>query len=367
VSDLKKSFTHFLFYLWKNKEVIKMEKYEVLKNLVEFNTIKDKENPEIIDYLENYLTSLGFKTEYKSKCLVMSIGENPQIGFLGHTDTVEYIEEFKNPHTLTLKDGNLYGLGACDMKGGIAAMLDAVSEIDFSNTKGGMKFYFTYDEEIGFGGIYELIKKDEQFPKLMVFGEPTNNEMLVGSKGLLEYKINFKGLKAHSSNPEKGISANLNAVKFLYELNSFYESEIKNDKQSYYEIPYTTMNVGLMNGGSAINSVPASCNITIDFRISNKDHIDKIVKKVDELAKVYNAEVKVNELIEPFIDNIDFVKEVKTAGFMTEASVIPVSQNVKKIILGTGPVTAHEVNEHISVESYDKLINQYKDLIKWCN
>lgn len=52
----------------------------------------------------------------------MSIGENPQIGFLGHTDTVEYIEDFKNPHTLTLKEGNLYGLGTCDMKGGIAAM-----------------------------------------------------------------------------------------------------------------------------------------------------------------------------------------------------------------------------------------------------
>ena len=94
-----------------------MEKYKILKDLVKFNTIKDKENKEIIEYIEEYLKELGFKTECKTKDLVMSIGKKPKLGFLGHTDTVEYIEEFKNPFELTLKDGILYGLGACDMKG----------------------------------------------------------------------------------------------------------------------------------------------------------------------------------------------------------------------------------------------------------
>ena len=112
-------------------------------------------------------------------------------------------------------DNKLYGLGVCDMKGGIAAMLQAISEIDFKNLKYGMKLYFTYDEEIGFGGTYDIVKSKESFPEYMIFGEPTNNEMLVGSKGLLEYELNFIGVKAHSSNPEKGISANLNAVKLL--------------------------------------------------------------------------------------------------------------------------------------------------------
>lgn len=128
-----------------------IEEFKILKDLVGFNTIKDKENSFIIDYIEKYLKELGFKTEQKNKNLVMSIGEEYKIGFLGHTDTVEYIEEFKNPHKLTLKDNMLYGLGACDMKGGIAAMLDAVKQIDFSQLRGGMKLYFTYDEEIGFG------------------------------------------------------------------------------------------------------------------------------------------------------------------------------------------------------------------------
>ena len=130
-------------------ENIDINEFKILKDLVKFNTIKDKENKEIINYIESYLKALGFKTESKTNNLVMSIGSNPKIGFLGHTDTVEYIDEFKTPFDLTLKDSFLYGLGACDMKGGIAAMLDAVSKVDFSNLKNGMKLYFTYDEALG--------------------------------------------------------------------------------------------------------------------------------------------------------------------------------------------------------------------------
>ena len=340
---------------------IDINEFKILKDLVKFNTIKDKENKEIINYIESYLNGLGFKTERKTNNLVMSIGKSSKIGFLGHTDTVEYIDEFKTPFDLTLKDNFLYGLGSCDMKGGIAAMLDAVAKVDFSKLNSGMKLYFTYDEEIGFGGTYELVKNKQEFPEVMIFGEPTNNEALTGSKGLIEYEIYFKGLKAHSSNPEKGISANLNAVKFLYELENYYNNEIKPDKEQYYLIPYTTMNVGLMNGGSAKNSVPASCEVSIDFRVINNEHIEKIQSKVKELADKYKADVNVIECIKPFVDKVDFFGEVKTANFMTEASLI--GDKSKRIILGTGPVTAHEVNEHISVDSYRKLVKQYEELI----
>ena len=146
-----------------------MEKYKVLKDLVKFNTIKDKDNKEIINYLENYLKEIGFTTEYKTRNLVMSIGEDPKLGFLGHTDTVEYIKEFKDPFELKFKDEYLFGLGVCDMKGGIAAMLDAISEINFNKLKNGMKLYFTYDEEIGFSGANELVKEYGHFPRVHDF------------------------------------------------------------------------------------------------------------------------------------------------------------------------------------------------------
>ena len=339
-----------------------MEKYQILKDLVGFNTIKDKENHQIINYLEGYLKERGFKTEYKEKSLIMSIGKNPKIGFLGHTDTVEYIDGWKtNPFELTKKDNKLYGLGVCDMKSGIAAILDAINNIDVNNIKDGIKLYFTDDEEIGFGGAYTVVKVKKEFPKVIIFGEPTDNQVLVGSKGLLEYKIKFIGKKVHSSNPEKGISANLNAVKFLYELDEFYNKNIKIDKDENFEIPYTTMNVGIINGGSAVNSIPASCDITLDFRITKNKHIKIIKEKINELGKKYNCEISIFEEIKSFINKTNLVSQIKTANFFTEASIVDTKT---KLILGAGPVTAHEVNEYITEESYEKLVNQYTDIIK---
>lgn len=339
-----------------------MEDFKILKDLVKFNTIKDKENKEILDYIEKILLEKGVKTDYKGKNLIMSTDKPSKLGFLGHTDTVEFIEGWEtNPFELTKKENKLYGLGTADMKGGIAAMLDAVLEIDISKLKYGIKLYFTYDEEIGFGGVYDIVKLNEKFPETMIFGEPTNNEILVGSKGLLELDISFKGVKAHSSNPAKGKSANMNAVKFLYELDNFYNEEIKCDINENYEVSYTTMNVGLMNGGSAKNSGPASCEVSIDFRVIKNEHIELIKQKLDELSSKYECKVNIVEEIGPFCNEVEFTDKIKTANFMTEASFV---DGCKKMILGVGPVTAHEVNEHITVESYNLLVKQYKDIIK---
>ena len=339
-----------------------MEKYKILKDLVKFNTIKDKENKEIMKYIENYLLNLGFKTESKGKNLIMSIGNNPKVGFLGHTDTVEYIEGWNtNPFELTEFNGKLYGLGVCDMKGGIAAILDAVSKIDWNEFKKGIKLYFTYDEEIGFGGIYDIVNLNEKFPELMIFGEPTNNEILVGSKGLLEFELDFQGIKAHSSNPKKGVSANMNAVKFLNELDLFYQENIQKVEDNSYEIPYTTMNVGIIKGGSAKNSVSANCNVVMDFRTIKKEHTAIIKSKINELSEKYNCIVKIIECVEPYINDSDLVSDKKTANFITEASFVDTKT---RIILGVGPVTAHEVNENITLESYDKLVKQYKTIIE---
>ena len=122
---------------------------KILKELISYNTINDKENEKIINYIEKYLKEYGFKTEYKSKCLVMSNSNDCSIGFLGHTDTVSYSDDWSsNPFELKELNGKLYGLGTSDMKGSIAAILKAVTKINFD--KKGIKLFFTYDEEIGF-------------------------------------------------------------------------------------------------------------------------------------------------------------------------------------------------------------------------
>ena len=339
-----------------------LEVEEVLEKLVRFNTIKEKENKKILDYIEATLKQIGFKTEIRDKFLIISNKPETSIGFLGHTDTVEFTEGWKyEKFELTKVDNKIYGLGVCDMKAGIAAIISAVSQIDFKNLNKGVKLYFTYDEEIGFNGIKELIKYETDFPDTIIIGEPTYNEIIVGSKGLIEYKISFKGIKTHSSTPDKGKSAIMSAISFINELNEFYQNEIKNNVNKEFEIPYTTMNIGKINGGSAINSVPAYCEFFMDFRTVDKKDEKRIENKIKFLREKYQAEIKRINKLSPFLNKSEISS--KTCNFITEASFL----DNNRIILGAGPITAHQVDEYITVQSLYKLVEQYKDLIeKYC-
>lgn len=331
----------------------------VLESLVKCNTIKDKENKKILDYIENTLNIIGFKTEKKNKFLIMSNKDETSIGFLGHTDTVEFTKGWEyEKFALTKVNNKIYGLGVCDMKSGIAAIISAISQIDFDNLSKGIKLYFTYDEEIGFSGIKDIINYEKNFPKTMIIGEPTNNEIIVGSKGLMEYKISFKGIKTHSSTPKKGKNAIMSAISFINELSEFYENEIKNDLNKNFEIAYTTMNIGKIKGGSSINSVPDSCEFLVDFRTTDKTEEQKIIRKLKILEKKYQGQVQELNKLSPFLNESKISN--KTCNFITEASFL---EN-NKIILGAGPVTAHEANEYVTVESLYKLVEQYKELIK---
>ena len=326
----------------------------ILENLVKCNTIKDKENKKILDYIEKELILMGFQTEKKDKVLIMSNKKFQTIGFLGHTDTVEATsgweyEKFK----LTKVDNKLYGLGVCDMKAGIAAIIAAISQINFENLNKGIKVYFSYDEEIGFSGIKDIMEYEKEFPKKMIIGEPTNNEIIVGSKGLMEYKISFAGIKTHSSTPDRGKNAIMSAISFINELNEFYINEIRKIKDLNFEIPYTTMNIGKINGGTEINSVPDFCEFLLDFRTINKE----IESKIEDLQKKYVANIKKLNKISAFFNKSNLSN--KTCNFITEASFI----QSNCIILGAGPVTAHEINEYISINSLYKLVEQYKDFI----
>ena len=140
---------------------------KILKNLVSYNTIKDKENKQIMNYIEKYLKKFNFTTKKVDKCLIAYNDKNPNIGFIGHTDTVDYESWDGSPFELQEIDGKLIGLGACDMKGGIASILSSISKVDLNKNK--IALYFTNDEEIGFDGIKTI--KNEIIPKNIIIGE----------------------------------------------------------------------------------------------------------------------------------------------------------------------------------------------------
>lgn len=339
----------------------RMKEKEILSQLVSFNTINDKQNKQILDYIQVFLSGLGFFIQKREKYLIASIGKTPILGFIGHSDTVDIIDGWKtNPFELTQVNDQLFGLGSCDMKGGIAAFLQAISEIQLEKLKKGMKIYITYDEEIGFTGIEEVVKIEENMPDYLLIGEPTDNQILTGCKGLFAVKIHTHGIKVHSSNPAKGRSANSNMVKFLKELEDFYEQTIKQEKIELYDIPYTTMNIGLINGGNSINSVADHCMSYVDFRTVKQGHVSILKNQLNALSQKYDANYEIDLEISPFYNEIPFIQERKTANFMTEASWV----KGKRMILGPGPVTAHEVDEYISAKSLRKTVEQYKAIIE---
>ena len=339
-----------------------MEDIKILEKLVSFNTIKDKENSQIMDFIEEYLRKYNFKTILRTKNLVMTNakeGEEIGIGFLGHTDTVGGEDWDYDMFSLTKEDDKLIGLGACDMKGGIASVLAAVSKIDFKDLSKKMMCIFTFDEEIGFSGIKEIVEKRIYLPSRVIIGEPTNNEICTGSKGLLEFEVTFTGIKVHSSVPFKGKSAIMDAVGFINELNNFYEKEIKPVRNEAFDVPYTTLNIDLIEGGEGINSVAENAKIFFDLRTIDKCE-DKIVEFVRTLAKKYGASLKEVSNIKAFCSKVDLFDKTNISAFITEASFI----EGERIILGPGPVNAHEKNEFITISSFKKTIDQYIDIIK---
>lgn len=342
----------------------------LLDDLIKINTVNDLENKKIIDYLEDYLKNIGFKTEYKTKGLVMSIGENPILSFIGHTDVVSVSNNWKyQPFELTEKDDKLIGRGVSDMKGGIAAFLYVLKQIDLKKLKNGIRVCFTYDEENGFEGIKELITKNIDFCEYSIIGEPTDNYPCIGSKGLLEYELIFKGTAVHSSKPIPNESSNENSILFLNELlklNKVFQKEQCN----LFEVPFNTINIGTINGGTNICTTSDCTRVLLGFRITKNSQDIKFIKNyIDKLINKYpKVEYKILNEIKPFYNEdliIKFYEDISNKNRkpffgVSEASFI----DNNRLILGPGPITAHENDEFILKSSLTKTIDIYKKIIE---
>ena len=344
---------------------------EILEKLISFNTIADKDNLEIMDYVANLLKDKGFIIDFvynqdkTKKCLIATIGK-PNLMFIGHTDTVGYQDWTYNPFSLTVKDNKIYGLGSCDMKGGIAAFLTSVLDTDLSSLKQGIKILLTYDEEIGFEGIKLFKDYQDDWPNNIIVGEPTSLIPVTNTKGCMEYEVNFKGISVHSSKMTKGKNAIIIAYDFIKELLLFSE-ELKKTENLLFETPYTTMNIAKINGGRAINIVPDNCKLQFDFRTITKEQHPIINNKIKELVNKYQADLEVITDIYPLENKTDvsFYEDItnnkrKSFNFVTEASFLNKSNIV---ILGVGPNNEHIKDEFIDVDSFNKTVETYKKII----
>ncbi len=347
-----------------------MEIEKILKELIEINTVDDLENKKIIDYLEKYLKDLGFKTEYKSKCLVMSIGTNPTLSFVGHTDVVKASDDWDyNPFKLTIEKDRYIGRGTSDMKGGIAAFLYALKQTDLKSLKRGIRLCFTYDEETGFAGIKELLEKQIDFGEYTIVGEPTDNIPCIGSKGLLEYELIFRGTSVHSSKPIPGESSNENAVLFLNEVLKL-DKKFKKEQWDIFDVPYNTINIGTIQGGTTIGTTSDYTKVLLGFRITKKkEDISYIKKYIEKLTKKYpKVEAKILNEINPFYNDDKIIEDYEKIAKKMRKPFFGVSEasflSNNCLVIGPGPVTAHEKNEYVLKKSINESVDIYKKIIE---
>ena len=154
------------------------------------------------------------------------------------------------------------------------------------------------------------------------------------------------------------------------DINKKYEVFIKYlfdhyDKRHHY----TTMNIGMIQGGESVNSVAGKCEISIDFRIAKENHLKSILKKIKILLKTKQATLEIKQKIPPRINSqdISFLEKIshkkQTKCYLTEASYI----NKNFIILGPGPDTSHQKNEYIKIDSLKEVEYLYKKIIEFYN
>ena len=193
---------------------------EMLEKLVSFDTVSDKSNLPLIDFVRSYLTghgieSLLFHNDEGTKAnLYASIGPSGRggIGLSGHTDVVPVEGQHwsSDPFTLTERNGKLYGRGSCDMKGFVAVCLALVPEMAQKALSAPIHLYLSYDEEVGCTGVVGMIEhigKSLPIPQAVIVGEPTDMQVADSHKGIQEFTTDITGVAAHSSMIHLGASA----------------------------------------------------------------------------------------------------------------------------------------------------------------
>ena len=279
---------------------IAMTSLEKIKELVQFNTVSRDSNLPLIDYIANYLDDLGIRShrvespDGKKSNLYASVGPNEPGGVVlsGHTDVVPTDGQDWNtdPFAPEVKENRLYGRGTCDMKGFIGTALALVPEMD-SLIKP-IHFALSYDEEVGCKGAPSMIaelSKHLPEPEAVIVGEPTLMRAITGHKGMVTLTTSILGFEAHSSQTHRGVSAVMTAAKLVEKLNSMAtELAEQTNIDTGFEPHHSTIHVGVIRGGTAINIISRHCEFQWDIRCIPNDDPKTII---DEFEKYCRDEV----------------------------------------------------------------------------
>ncbi len=277
-----------------------MTTVDILERLIAFNTVSDRSNLDLIDHVEDVLRHLGARVtritdpDMPKAGLVAEIGpEGPGVLLSGHTDVVPTNGQnwTRDPFRLAREGDRLYGRGTTDMKGFVASMLSTAGAASKMDLREPLKLVLSYDEEIGCVGIARMIDRVGPLigkPSLAIIGEPTEMQVATGHKGKRAWRADVTGDAGHSALAPRFTNALNVAADFVRELETIQTDLAQNGlRDDAYDIPYSTVHVGMLSGGRALNIVPDHAEMTFEIRHLAQDDLDELEQRIrDEADRV---------------------------------------------------------------------------------
>ena len=270
---------------------------QILDRLVSFPTVSRDSNLPLIDWVEDYLESHGVTAhrvwnEDRTKAsLYAHIGPKVEGGVVlsGHSDVVPVDGQVwsSDPWTVTERDGRLYGRGTCDMKGFVALALAAVPLALAADLKRPLQLALSYDEELGCTGAPPMIAEmARSLPRAaaVIVGEPSRFSVVTGHKGGTGFKVHVKGYEVHSSLIHTGVSAIMAAaplIDFANRVNIAHAAKPPAALAQMFDPPWTTLHVGMIQGGTAHNITAADCRFSCEIRVVPGEDIEDWVAAFD--------------------------------------------------------------------------------------
>jgi acetylornithine deacetylase len=358
----------------------------ILDRLVGFDTVSAKSNLALIEWVADYLDGYGIESSLirngdgTKANLFATIGADDRGGVIlsGHTDVVPVAGQAwdSDPFRLAARGDRLYGRGTADMKGFIALALEVVPKAVSRALEIPLHLALSYDEEVGCLGVPGLIQALPQGcarPRLAIIGEPSEMRVANTHKGIQFLRTRVTGHEGHSSAPERGVNAIAAAAEIIAEIGRIAaECRAKPRPDSRFDPPYTSFNIGRIEGGGAVNIIARDCVFEWEFRAIPGDNDAALRRRIERFVEcdllprmraVHPEAAVVTEtaaLVPPLVPDpaspaealareLAGANETTTIAFATEAGLFQAA-GIPAVICGPGSIdVAHKPNEYITL------------------
>ena len=271
---------------------------EMIEKLVAFDTTSRNSNLDLIDFVAAYLEGHGvavtrsFDDDKRKANLFASLGPDKPGGVVlsGHTDVVPVDGQIwdSDPFTVAARGQRLYGRGVADMKSFIAVVLALAPEFMAAGLESPLHFALSYDEEVGCIGVDRMIAGIAAAglaPEIVIVGEPTGMKVANAHKGIYSFRTEVTGFEAHSSATHRGVNAVMIAADLIVFLSAkAAEMRRRGDPDSGFDPPYTSVHVGTVEGGTALNIIPARCGFQWEYRLMPEADPREIIEAFEAYA-----------------------------------------------------------------------------------